>query len=269
MRGWISLHRKILENPILSTSRVYSRFEAFVYLLLKANHKDAEVPIGSTLYKVKKGELITSQMKLCKKFKWGNTKLRNFLNLLQNAGMVGIKTESKLTWISISNYVSYQDSQTDSKLKTKRKQTDGKLIANTNNNDNNDNNENKLIERKNNFIGMVLAEGLKHTPMIEPDILEDFNDYWTEPNKSKTRMKFELQKTFDIGLRLKRWLRNDFNGNKNSSKIHKKNFKLTTTGNHYVAYCECGNSDFYDIWKADRGLLDTKCCGKELLDERK
>ena len=52
-------------------------------------------------------------------------------------------------------------------------------------------------------------------------------------------------------------------------KKEKKTFKLSSTGRHYVAYCECGKSDFYDMWKADRGLLDTKCCGKELLDERK
>ena len=39
MKGWISLHRKILDNPILTRGRQYSRFEAFVYMLLKANHK--------------------------------------------------------------------------------------------------------------------------------------------------------------------------------------------------------------------------------------
>ena len=48
----------------------------------------------------------------------------------------------------------------------------------------------------------------------------------------------------------------------------KKNFRMSTTGRHYVGYCECGKSDFYDMWKADRGLLDTKCCGTELLAER-
>tara|TARA_R100001594_G_scaffold17746_1_gene35878 strand:+ start:1149 stop:1790 length:642 start_codon:yes stop_codon:yes gene_type:complete len=55
---------------------------------------------------------------------------------------------------------------------------------------------------------------------ISKDILQDFVDYWTETNKSCTKMKFEMQKTFDINLRLKRWIKNNKNWNNNgTSKI--------------------------------------------------
>ena len=49
---------------------------------------------------------------------------------------------------------------------------------------------------------------------------EDKNDfflYWTEKNKSGTKFRAELQKTFDINLRLKRWATNGFN--KSNSKF--------------------------------------------------
>ena len=36
-------------------------------------------------------------------------------------------------------------------------------------------------------------------------ILEGFIDYWTEPNKSKTKMKFELNQTWATNIRLKNW----------------------------------------------------------------
>ena len=39
-------------------------------------------------------------------------------------------------------------------------------------------------------------------------ILEGFIDYWTEPNKSNTKMKFELNKTWSTKLRLKTWANN-------------------------------------------------------------
>ena len=42
-------------------------------------------------------------------------------------------------------------------------------------------------------------------------MLLDFYEYWTEPNKSKTKMRFELQPTFDINRRLARWARNNYN----------------------------------------------------------
>lgn len=41
------------------------------------------------------------------------------------------------------------------------------------------------------------------------DLLKNFFQYWTEPNLSKTKMLFELQKTFDIERRLATWVRND------------------------------------------------------------
>lgn len=270
MKGWISVHRKILENPVLSQNRVYSRFEAFLYLLLKANHKNAQVVIGVKLYEVKKGDFITSQAKLCKAFKWGNSKLRNFLKLLEDADMITINTETNLTYISICNYRSYQDAQHGNKLNVTEKQIANKLITNTNNNDiNNDNNVNK---RKQKFINETLSVVKNKNIDIEVTNLENFTDYWTELNRSKTKMKFELQQTFEISRRLKTWLNNNFNSRKKSRTV--KKFKHSSTYKHYVGYCgneKCkkyGHSNFYDIWETDKGLSQTKCCGTEVLPER-
>lgn len=40
------------------------------------------------------------------------------------------------------------------------------------------------------------------------EMLNQFCEYWTEPNKSKTKLRYQLEKTWDISLRLKRWHRN-------------------------------------------------------------
>ncbi len=37
------------------------------------------------------------------------------------------------------------------------------------------------------------------------EMIRAFYDYWREPNKSKTKMKFELEKTWSLELRLNRW----------------------------------------------------------------
>lgn len=42
-------------------------------------------------------------------------------------------------------------------------------------------------------------------------MLNDFYEYWTEPNPSNTKMRFELQRTWDLNRRLARWARNNFN----------------------------------------------------------
>lgn len=54
---------------------------------------------------------------------------------------------------------------------------------------------------------------------LSTDICNEFCEYWTETNKSGTKMKFEMQKTFSIPLRLKRWQKNQTKWNKGTSKI--------------------------------------------------
>ena len=46
--------------------------------------------------------------------------------------------------------------------------------------------------------------------------LEDktaFIDYWTEPNKSGSKLRFEMEKTWDLSRRIKRWVNSSFNKN--------------------------------------------------------
>ena len=59
-----------------------------------------------------------------------------------------------------------------------------------------------ISNRKNEFIFEVLSFD------YDKNILNSFVDYWTEPNKSKTKMKFELQETWSTNLRLKTWAKN-------------------------------------------------------------
>ena len=260
-KGWISLHRKILDNPILTRSRTYSRFEAFVYMLLRANHKDNKAVIGNQLIKVKKGSFITSQKKLMIEFNWGTSRLRSFLELLREDKMIEVKSNAISTHITINNYSELQGLQTDTKLKTKRKQTATKSEAKTDNNVNNDNNDNKEQE----FINQVLAEGIKITPMVAPDIIDDFCNYWTEKNMAGKKMRYEMQQTFSIGRRLKTWLKNQKDWNVNVKKPV-VGFKTTTSG-HYIGYCvTCNVSSFYKEYDL-RGSSD--CCSAEIKPKRK
>lgn len=46
------------------------------------------------------------------------------------------------------------------------------------------------------------------------EFLNDFYKYWTEPNKSNSKFKQELEKTWDLSRRLETWAKNDKNFNK-------------------------------------------------------
>ena len=67
----------------------------------------------------------------------------------------------------------------------------------------------------------------------------EFCDYWTEQNQKGTKMRFEMQKTFDINLRLKRWINNNQKWNKknqnskiqNSISAHEKAMQIVKNMN--------------------------------------
>ena len=61
------------------------------------------------------------------------------------------------------------------------------------------NNNNNISNRRDEFVFEVLSFE------YDESILNGFIDYWTEPNKSNTKMKFELNKTWSTKLRLKTW----------------------------------------------------------------
>ena len=68
--------------------------------------------------------------------------------------------------------------------------------------------ESRLEIRRIKFINELNKEF--HTKYTK-ELRRAFFDYWTEPNKSKTKMRFELEKTWDTGRRLARWANNSFN----------------------------------------------------------
>ena len=72
---------------------------------------------------------------------------------------------------------------------------------------------NNISNRRNDFVFEVLTFDYKES------ILNGFIDYWTEPNKSNTKMKFELNKTWQTELRLKTWVANQKKWDKPKSNI--------------------------------------------------
>jgi len=91
--------------------------------------------------------------------------------------------------------------------KVKQKSTNAKALNNTKLNKTKVNDINKRM--------LLFKDSLqKHNNQYNKDTIENFFNYWSEPNKSNTKMKFEQQATWDISRRLKRWADNDFGNNK-------------------------------------------------------
>ncbi|HAR4648293.1 TPA: DnaD domain-containing protein [Staphylococcus aureus] len=159
MTGWISIDRSIQNHWLFKEKRTFSKFEAWIYLLMEANHSKAKVPIGNQIVTVERGQRLTSILTLSDLFNWSRFKVKTFLDLLESDGMLEVKTTSKYTLITIVNYDFYQSEQgrnqhqNDIKPTSKQHQsninpTSKQHQTNTNNNDNNEknvNNEKKKV----------------------------------------------------------------------------------------------------------------------------
>jgi hypothetical protein len=116
--GWIKLHRAITEHWIWE-DKPFSKGQAWIDMLLMANHHDKKMFFDNNIIEIKRGSFITSIRKLSERWGWSNTKIKNFLNLLQSDGMISYFSDAKKTVITIENYNVYQDID-DAKTTVKR-----------------------------------------------------------------------------------------------------------------------------------------------------
>lgn len=123
MTGWISLYRSIENHWIYEEDRTFSKFEAWIDILLMVNHKDKKITLGNELINVKRGQKVTSIRKLCDRWKWSNNKVKKYLDMLQHDGMILIKSDTKKTVITVVNYDKYQNQEIKKRQRNDTKET--------------------------------------------------------------------------------------------------------------------------------------------------
>lgn len=112
------MYRKIRDNSLWPKNRRFTPFEAWVDVLMSANHVPAKTLLGiSTLVQVERGQFITSQVGLAERWKWDRKTVARFLSMLKKDKMLDIDTRKGgdigFTLVTIRNYNKYQDKEND------------------------------------------------------------------------------------------------------------------------------------------------------------
>ena len=143
MEGWIKLHRGLLESNVW-TCEPFSRGQAWVDLLLLANHKDSFFYKRGNKIDVKRGQLGRSVVELSDRWKWSRSKVNKFLKDLEKEQQIKQQKSSITQIVTIINYDEYQEKEQQTlQQKGSRKAAEGQQ-KDTYKNDNNDNNDNKI-----------------------------------------------------------------------------------------------------------------------------
>jgi DNA-binding transcriptional MerR regulator len=209
MSGWIKIHRKFLDWEWFNKSEAV---HLFMYMLLKANHKDGKWQ-G---IEVKRGQFISSLGNISNATGISIQTIRTILKKLEKTNEIELKSTSQFTIVTICKYECYQDQEEDTnKQITNNQQTTNKQLT-TNKNDKNKEEYNIPI-RKQEF-ALKLASFVE---LYGKEMIREFYEYWTEHGEHDKKMRFEKQSSFNIELRLRRW-------NKNVQERNKQKVNLPT-----------------------------------------
>ena len=141
-QGYIRLYRKILDNPVIMKD--CEHLSVFIYLLLNATHKEVKQFFGNELIVLKPGQLITGSRAIASELKMNFSKVHRILKEFEKCNTIETQVNNKGSLITISNWHTYQMSETQMKHDCNTTETQLKR----NNNDNNINNINNIKKEK-------------------------------------------------------------------------------------------------------------------------
>ena len=202
IQGWIKLHRKFIEWEWWGDMNT-SRF--FIYCLLRANHEDRKWR-GTV---IKRGQFISSLNQMSSESGLTSQQIRTCIKKLLSTHEITHKSTNRFSLITLVNYDNYQNINKQDNKPTNNQITNKQQ---TNNNKQEYKELKNIKNRKEKFKKEIFESNYPKA------MLQEFYDYWSEPNKSGTKFKMEMQKTWDLGKRLSRWASNDFSKNNTKSE---------------------------------------------------
>ena len=236
MEGWIKIHRKILDWEWWDKPEM---IKLLIMFICKANIEDK---MWHGLL-IKRGQFVTSLDALRIESGFSIQKIRTCIKRFENTQELTIQSTNKYSIVTICNYEGYQLLESD--YQQAEQQTNNKQTTNNQQQLKNIKNirkkESSTIVEPKKSLSLTLAENLEKrnksfydslVPFVDAygkELIRAFFDYWTEPNKSKTKMRFELEKTWDVKRRLNTWASRDkFKSNGNGTD-KRRGFEVSAT----------------------------------------
>ena len=118
MSSWIKLFRDINKHWIWQNS---DYLKWWLDILLEVNHAPAKVVINNKIYDCNRGEKLYSLDTWAHRWGTNKSKVRRFLQLLQNDNMIVLKSETQTTRLIVCKYNTYQDMRNADETQMKHK----------------------------------------------------------------------------------------------------------------------------------------------------
>ncbi len=107
--GWIKLHRKVLENPIVTKDN--DHLAVWIWLLLNASHREHPAVFNGEKITLKPGQLITGRKKLAEECRISESKANRIISEFKSEQQIEQQTNRHGSLISILRWDEYQKSE--------------------------------------------------------------------------------------------------------------------------------------------------------------
>lgn len=206
--GYVKLSRKFFSNDLWKEARTFNRCEAWLDLIQLARYEDEPQKdcVGKRTVVYGRGQYPASISFLSKRWQWSDKKVRCFLEYLTRQEMISIERLQGVNIITLRKYDEYNPRGT----------IRGTIRGTNTNKGNNKETLSKEREKKDAAIAATLSRKEEFRQSLVPyldrypvETIRDFFDYWSEMNKSCTKMRFEQQQTWETAKRLATWARRE------------------------------------------------------------
>ena len=239
--GFLRLNRRFFSNEMWKVAREFSECEAWLDLIqsarFEATDKAYSELIGGREISYTRGQYPASISFLMKRWQWYEKKVRYFLAKLKKRGMITTCNKQGMTVITLCKYDEYNpykdipkgiDKDIDNNKEIRELNNAlgelraelravvekmGQAKGDNKKKDEEDNTkESPYGDKKNAAKAATLSRKESFYQSLVPfvgkyqkEMIRSFFDYWSELNKSETKMRYELEKTWELPKRLATW----------------------------------------------------------------
>lgn len=198
--GYIAISRKLFQHELFTEKREYSRFEAWVDLIqLCAFEENNSMLFKGRVITWGRGQTIASVRYLQQRWSWKSVdKVFCFLELLRSQEMIQTDKEQGIGRITLCKYDDYNP-------KPNRNRNSDRTPAEQRPNKLKEYNKEEIIKERERRARDFYDSLLPYLEKYGKEMLRDFYNYWSEWNRSQTKMKWELKDTWEVSKRLVTW----------------------------------------------------------------
>ncbi len=259
--GWIKLHRKTLDNPIVMKDT--DHLAVWMWLLLNATHSDHDTIYEGERLTLKAGQFITGRKIISKELKINESKIQRILKTFEIEQQIEQQTNPRCRLISILRWSDYQLDEQQSEQQLNNKRTLNNKTKKINNNIYVQEFEKlwslvpKKVNKKKSYQKYLLVVKKENHETIYKAFKNQVLNNWKETDAQFTP-------ALNVWLNGERW-NDDIIKTSEKPFKQKKQFRKTPSG-VYRGYCsKCGDTMFLEHKELN---FSSVCCGVEFVPEK-